>query len=304
MLRLFTFALLSLSLAVSAQTECARAQEASVSRFRSAADALAAVQPSVRALDERQRDRVSEFVIGNLLFVLTHELGHTAVSEFDLPVLGREEDAVDTFATLAFLHIGSDFSRRVLIDAARGHYLIGERSLQQGQQPVLYGEHGLDKQRAYQIICLMVGSDPDVFWGVAARAGMPPERKETCQGDFERAEVSWVRLLQRHFRPAATRPSFLERLLHLPPKQGDKIAVSYGDATGQNAAYRDALKAVGALELVRDFAERNLVFPKRLVLEAKTCGEPNAYWDPRERRITLCYELVPSFVELAISDLR
>lgn len=97
-----------------------------------------------------------------MLFVLAHELGHAAVSEFDLPVLGREEDAVETFVPLALLHIGSDFSPRVLIDAARGHYRIGERNLQQRQGLALYGADGLDKQRAYQIICLMVGSDPRV----------------------------------------------------------------------------------------------------------------------------------------------
>jgi hypothetical protein len=35
-----------------------------------------------------------EFVAGNMLFVLLHKLGHAAVSEFDIPVLGKEKDAL------------------------------------------------------------------------------------------------------------------------------------------------------------------------------------------------------------------
>jgi hypothetical protein len=34
-----------------------------------------------------------EFVAGNMLFVLLHELGHAAITEMGLPVLGRMEDA-------------------------------------------------------------------------------------------------------------------------------------------------------------------------------------------------------------------
>jgi hypothetical protein len=40
-----------------------------------------------------------EFILGNVVFVLFHEFGHALVSELELPVLGREEDAVDRFAT-------------------------------------------------------------------------------------------------------------------------------------------------------------------------------------------------------------
>lgn len=302
MLRLFVSLFFTLTLAA-ASPGSAAAQGANGSRFKSVADTLAEVSSSVRDLDNQQRQRVSEFVIGNALFVLTHELGHAAVSEFDLPVLGREEDAVDTFATLAFLHISSDFSHRILINAALGHYLIGERSLKQGNELVFYGEHGLDKQRAYQIICLMVGSDPDMFWGVAARAGLPVERKETCHADFEKAAPSWVRLLQQHFKPATSRPSFLERLLDLTPRSKDRVIVDYSEATGKTELYREVLKTAGILELVRDFVEKNLAFPKRIFLEGKACGEPNAYWDPSAGRITFCYELVPDFVELAVHDL-
>ncbi len=304
MLRPIVLASIILALAPSASPGSAVAQDLDRPRLGAVAQALADASPSVRRLDPRQREEVTAFVVGNALFVLAHELGHAAVSEFDLPVLGREEDAVDMFATLALLHIGSDFSHSVLVDAARGHYLIGERNLQQGHGPTFYGAHSLDQQRAYQIICLMVGSDPGLFWGVAVKAGLPAERKETCRGDFERAETSWIRLLQPHFRPVAAKPSFLEHLLHLAPGSSSSIMVRYADARGRAAQYRQALETAGILDIVREFAQASLNFPKDIVIEGRACGYPNAYWDPGERRIIFCYELVPDFVELAVHDLR
>jgi hypothetical protein len=47
----------------------------------------------------------------------------------------------------------------------------------------MYDEHGLDLQRAYQIVCLMVGSDPRAFSDIATRAKLPQERQESCQRD-------------------------------------------------------------------------------------------------------------------------
>ncbi len=44
-------------------------------------------------------DAASSFIRGNVNYFLLHELGHLLVWAYDLPVLGREEDAVDDFAT-------------------------------------------------------------------------------------------------------------------------------------------------------------------------------------------------------------
>jgi Putative metallopeptidase len=61
-------------------------------------------------LTHEQRAQTVEFVAGNLLFVLFHELGHALVSEMGLPVLGKEEDAVDAYAVLAMLMTGNKVS--------------------------------------------------------------------------------------------------------------------------------------------------------------------------------------------------
>src|SRR3954464_2785189 len=237
-------------------------------RIREAGQTLAMSNAAVAALDPQQRDQLIGFVIGNTLFTLTHELGHAVISEFRLPVLGREEDAADAFATLALLHVGSDFAHRVLEDATRGLLTMAARDVKMGHEPVFYDEHGLDQQRAYQITCFMVGSAPRGFRTFAEQMKLPPERQESCRGDHDQAQASWLQLLEPHLRSAPPKPSFLDRLLRRPaPVSGPletRIEVNYGAASGDLAPCRDVLKTVGLLEIVREFVIRNFTFPRRM----------------------------------------
>jgi Putative metallopeptidase len=62
--------------------------------------------PANKASPQNLRDK-ADFVIGNMLFVGFHEMGHALADQFHLPTLGRAEDAADSFATVALLDAGS-----------------------------------------------------------------------------------------------------------------------------------------------------------------------------------------------------
>ena len=143
---------------------------------------------------------VTEFVVGNMLFVLLHESAHAAITQMGLPVLGRMEDAADTFAALRLIRVGSDFSHRVLTQAAKGWFMADRRDRASGDKVAFYDEHQLNQQRAYQIVCLMVGSDADKFKDLAAETKLPEARQESCLGDFSNAAYSWDLLLKPHRR--------------------------------------------------------------------------------------------------------
>jgi hypothetical protein len=66
-----------------------------------------AQHPRIKNLSEEQREKLIEFVAGNMLFVLLHELGHAAMHEMGLPILGREEDQADNFAIINLIKIGN-----------------------------------------------------------------------------------------------------------------------------------------------------------------------------------------------------
>jgi len=76
-------------------------------------------EPDLKAVLPRRRGALSEFIVGNMILVLTRELGYFALSEMNIPAK-REEDVVDAFATLAALNTEAQFSHRVLVEAAKG----------------------------------------------------------------------------------------------------------------------------------------------------------------------------------------
>jgi hypothetical protein len=177
--------------------------------------------PRLKGLTEPQRiDRV-EFVAGNTLVLLSHELGHVLIAEMHLPVLGREEDAADTYAALRMLQIGTSFSQHELAQAAQGWFLNDRRDQEIGEKPLFYDEHNLNQQRAYQILCLMVGSDPNKFKGLANEMKMPEARQRSCKRDFDKTSEGWQTVLKPWLRE--------------PGDPEAKIDVVYGDGKGGRA---------------------------------------------------------------------
>jgi len=148
---------------------------------------------------EQIKDSV-EFVTGNVLFVLGHETAHALISVFGIPVIGKEEDGADALATIVALKMGSSFAERVVINAARGWFLSDQRDKKEGTPSEYYDEHGLDLQRAYNIVCLMVGAAPEKFMALANEVKLPEERQSSCHFDFSNASWSWEQVLKPHMR--------------------------------------------------------------------------------------------------------
>jgi hypothetical protein len=252
-------------------------------RLEEAAHALEN-NPRLKNLSQQQRKDLVEFVGGNTLFVLAHELAHALISEMDLYVLGREEDAADAFAVTRMLDIGTEVSVNVLVQAATGWFLSDKRNQARGMELTFYGEHGLDRQRAYHIVCLMVGSDPDKFAEAAEKAKLPKGRQQTCRDDYGAASSSWSTALKPHLRGADQ------------PKQ--TIDVVYGPAEGRVEVIAQALRTIKLLETVANFAAERYVWPRPITLEMRTCARPNAQWDLAAHKIVLCYELGQDFAML------
>ena len=241
--------------------------------------------PRLKNLSEQQRiDRV-EFVVGNTLFVLLHEMGHVLITEMKLPVLGREEDAADTFAALTMLKVGTSFSQRVLAAAAKGWFLSDRRDQQTGAKPLFYDEHNLSQQRAYQIVCFMVGSDPAKFKSLADETNMPEARQTRCkEEDYPKASWSWDTVLEPH-RRASGQPE-------------TTIDVVYGDAEGDFEIFARSFRAIQMLEAVAQRAAADYAWPAPINMEMQSCGRPDAVWMDKTRTLRICYDLAFDFAQL------
>jgi hypothetical protein len=227
-----------------------------------------------------------------MLFVLLHEMAHAAITQMGLPVVGKMEDAADSFAAVRLIKVGSSFSNRVLTKAAEGWFLADRRDRKSGDKVPYYDEHGLNQQRAYQIVCYMVGSDEDKFKALATEVKLPEERQDTCAGDYSNAAYSWEMLLKPHRRA--------------PDDPKTKIDVVYGPATGRFEIARQAASSIRLLETVADRAANDFVWPMPFTLEMQSCGFPNGRWDLSTHTLTLCYELGADFADLyrAYGDVR
>lgn len=224
-----------------------------------------------------------EFVTGNVLFVLAHETGHALISVFEIPVLGREEDAADALASLVALKMGNSFADRVVSNAARGWFLSDQRDRKEGTSSPFYDEHGLDLQRAYYIVCLMVGGAPEKFKPLANEVKLPEERQKTCKFDFSNVEFSWEEVLKPHKRK--------------PEDPKTKIEVSYAP-TKEFASLSEIGRKLQILESVAEWLSEDFAWKVPISIEMQECGSPGARWLPPSKKIVVCYELIREFVQL------
>lgn len=149
--------------------------------------------------DLHETDEDTLIAVGNVVdFVLLHELGHLLVDQLDLPVTGREEDAVDRLATVLAIELvegGADLA----VAGADFFGVLGDSRSEFAYED-FFDEHLLDEQRFGDISCLVYGSDPDGLARVARDAGIPPDRRARCAAEYAQARESWLTLLADHIR--------------------------------------------------------------------------------------------------------
>ena len=79
---------------------------------------------------------------------------------------------------------------------------------------------------------------------------------------------------------------------HDAPDNG-RMVVTYGDATTPEATTGRALMtSTRMLEELAADVNKSLKLPSDIALVGEQCGRVNASWNPAERRIKICYELV------------
>lgn len=227
-------------------------------------------------LNDKEMQEMVQFVYGNAMFVLFHEAGHMLVSELGLPVLGREEDAVDTLSSILLLEAHDETLDTAITDSADGWFLSSDLAAETGSDPVFWDSHGLDQQRAFQMVCMMVGQDAEGFKDFADSVEFPQSRREECGGEYEQAKRSWFTVLNPHLMPEGGKNTF---------------EVSYEEAPEELAGYATVLKESRTLETLADVFGELYQLKDGIRFTAASCGQPNAFWIPGERQLVYCYEL-------------
>ena len=129
--------------------------------------------------------------------MLFHEVGHALVDQWDIPVLGREEDAVDAFSTIFMTDLvkRGDFAlagAKFFLDldklaGANGQAQLRRRALVQQAACVLDRLLGV-RQRSREVV---YGPTEDV---------LPASRRVRCADEYRQLKKSWFGLLKPHLR--------------------------------------------------------------------------------------------------------
>ena len=133
-----------------------------------------------------------------LMHTIFHELAHALIFQYDLPVLGKEEDAADGLASVLLIEFLED-GQEVVITAADLFDLEGQ-DITEYQVEDYWGEHSLDIQRYYSSLCHVYGSAPEKYKQIKTDEKFSNEKAENCIDDYDILVNSWFTLLAPFLR--------------------------------------------------------------------------------------------------------
>lgn len=143
-----------------------------------------------------------EMVTGITFFFFYHELAHALIDAYDLPVLGKEEDAADFFAILIIFSIMEELEYP-------SYGLSGPMTLFAKESEIytytsdlkFWDSHSIPEQRIYSILCLLYEKyDPNVF-PEGFIGSKTHERLEECNLGVDKISESWSTLIRPYLKP-------------------------------------------------------------------------------------------------------
>jgi hypothetical protein len=146
-------------------------------------------------------DEVEAGVLDAMIFFFYHELGHALVHQLDLPITGREEDAVDEMASLLILDGDEEGEGGARLSAAVQQFGEMADKREAMQDIRFWGEHSLDAQRMYNLVCMIYGSNPQLYASLVGEDALPKERADRCPSEYQLRKRSWSRLLGNSLKP-------------------------------------------------------------------------------------------------------
>jgi Putative metallopeptidase len=130
----------------------------------------------------------AEGIAGAFVEVTLHELGHAVFDNLDVPVFGREEDAADQMAGFLMLQFSPDLAL-LTVKGAAWSYLSQERAWADSK---FSDEHGTERQRFYNYLCLGYGGMRDQFRDMVDKGLLPAARARNCAREYQQVRKAFA----------------------------------------------------------------------------------------------------------------
>jgi hypothetical protein len=132
-------------------------------------------------------------------FVTLHEVGHALVDVLNLPITGREEDAVDQMA--AVLLAENAIGEEAVLTTAISFLLKGTQRTQ-AELSIFWDTHSFSLQRFADLTCLVYGKNPNKYAYLVEQQILQSDRAANCPREYQQKRSSWARLLTPHLNQA------------------------------------------------------------------------------------------------------
>jgi hypothetical protein len=204
-----------------------------------------------------------------LLHVLAHEIGHAMLREFDLPILGPEEDIADDFATVYIHMMLPDRAGAIVAARARQHMADGETA-------EVFSEYRSDEQRAGRSICLLYGLDPEHHEELARSFGLDGDAAEDCRDFAPEVGRSWRRIIETYRMPETA----------LVTEVGSDFAdTPTARSVAESGLMEPAYRLLAGID-----------WHSRITFAIEPC-DGSSFWSRNGRRITICEPYIQRFEE-------
>jgi hypothetical protein len=131
----------------------------------------------------------ADALVGQILFLVAHEMGHAVFELFDLPVFGREEDAADQLAAYFLLQLGKERVRGLIGGAAYMYagYVKDYKENPKVAVPLeaFSSNHGSPEERFYNLLCVAYGADRELFADLVEKGYLPKTRAGSCPYEYK-----------------------------------------------------------------------------------------------------------------------
>ena len=139
-----------------------------------------------------------------LLHTIFHELAHALIYMYQLPVLGKEEDAADALATTLLIEFFDNGQEIALSSADLFDLESDDRDVLEDED--FWDEHSLDDQRYFSTLCHIYGSEPDKYAAIVKEGLLGEERAELCIEEYAAISQSWLTILNTYITDNKTNP--------------------------------------------------------------------------------------------------
>lgn len=144
--------------------------------------------------EEEKKDNVNEKVFDSLLHTLFHEIAHLFIFEFEIPILGKEEDAADGLANILLLEYYEHGSK--ITQNAAELFLLESKDIKSLSKIDFWDEHSLDIQRYYSTMCYIYGSNPTKNGFIKKELQYDINKSELCIEEYNILHDNWFLILK------------------------------------------------------------------------------------------------------------